>query len=171
MADEFYDKIQRRNRMPTEQLLALPDDSELVGGVYCRIAPNGNPTDLESQNGPQTVVTLVSVTHGIIGNGGLEYLFEGWYPGDLDYSLTLNALISIGATEWSIVFSEVLAALPSYNMPDEVEARHLTFLNIPEPKRDKWFGRLLNSENELIAKLATYIRKNRDSFTMLQPLE
>jgi hypothetical protein len=171
MSDDRYEQIQRRNRLPTDQLLALPDDYQLVIGVSYRIAgPDGDQTALEGQNGPQTVVSLAEVTAGIVGNGGLEYLFEGWYAGDLDYSLTLGAFISLGASEWSSVFSEVLAALPTNTMPDEVEARHLAFLKLPASLRKEWNSRLWDSSDTLIKQLASYIRKNRSSFTMLRPL-
>jgi hypothetical protein len=100
----------------------------------------------------------------------LEYLFEGWYSGDLDYSLTHAAFVSAGAAEWISVFTEVFAALPDYKMPDEVEARHLAFLKIPKPQREMWNSRLWESTDELTAKTAAYIRKNRSSFTTLRPL-
>jgi hypothetical protein len=90
-----------------DALLARTDDFELCDGVFSSFADFGNQIDVDSYSQEQRVITLAWHASGLIANGGFEYLFEGWFPGDPGYVYTAAAFKTIGARRgiWMVRFS------------------------------------------------------------------
>ena len=82
-----------------DALLSEPDDGKLCDGAFDRFAEFSNKIDVDSYSEEERVVTLVLHSFGIIGNGGIEYLFAGNFNGDPGFVYTAAAFKAIGATD------------------------------------------------------------------------
>ncbi|MEO1529086.1 MAG: DUF4375 domain-containing protein [Planctomycetota bacterium] len=84
---------------------------------------HGDDVDPSKIPQPQQTVMLVLHSHGIIGNGGFQYLFEGDFPGDPGFLLTRKAYKTIGASDASAAFDKAFAVFPNSEPPADIERR------------------------------------------------
>jgi hypothetical protein len=99
-------------------------DSDLASATYSRILKkHGDDFDPSKASKPEQTVMLVYHSHGIIGNGGFQYLFEGDFPGDPEFLLTRQAYKTIGATDASAAFEKAFAVFPNSTPPADIDSR------------------------------------------------
>jgi hypothetical protein len=116
-------------------------------------------------------VVLVVHAHGIIGNGGFQYLFEGDFPGDPEFLHTRQAFKTIGATRASAAFEKAFALFPKSTPPADIERRlaiwqarytHMDAIRDKESPDAMFFA----SMKETIQLLEAYIKANRQAFDL-----
>jgi hypothetical protein len=149
-----------------DALFALTDDFELCNGVFCRFADLNNEIDVDSYTEEERVVTLVWHASGIIGNGGFEYLFEGWFTGDAGYVYTAAAFKTIGATQSYGAFQRALGVFGD-QYPDDSAERDAVYHRVPEEERTAINRQFWDDEQNMTAALARYIRERRTRFREL----
>ena len=152
--------------MPIDEIFDLKDDGKLCDEVFKRIAKlHGNRMDISKESKCERVVTLVWHSMGIIGNGGFYYLFQGNFNGDPGYIYTAAAFEKIGAVEAATAFKEALATFPKNKLPENIEERNQIWSKLPwdhDANRKFW-----RANDEIVTKLAAFIRANRKQFSHL----
>src|SRR5262245_12215143 len=99
-------------------------DIDLADTTFKRILKQyGDKVDPSKIPKPQQTVMLVYHSHGIIGNGGFQYLFEGDFPGDPGFLLTRQAYKTIGASDASAAFAKAFAVFPNSTPPADIDRR------------------------------------------------
>ena len=99
-------------------------DIELADATFKRILKkHGDDVDPSKIPIPQQTVMLVYHSHGIIGNGGFQYLFEGDFTGDPGFLLTRQAYKTIGASDASTAFEKAFAVFPNSTPPADIDRR------------------------------------------------
>lgn len=97
---------------------------DLADATFKRILKkHGDDVDPSKIPKPQQTVMLVYHSHGILGNGGFQYLFEGDFSGDPEFLLTRQAYKTIGATDASAAFEKAFAVFPNSTPPANIERR------------------------------------------------
>lgn len=149
-------------------------DIDLADTTFKRILKqHGDDVDPSKIPKPQQTVMLVYHSHGIIGNGGFQYLFEGDFPGDPEFLLTREAYKTIGAADASAAFEKAFAVFPHSTPPVDTDRR----LNIWQSKYN-----LIDSLNDesspdslyfsamdgVMEKLNAYIKSNKVEFAALK---
>jgi len=129
---------------------------------------HGDKFDPSTASIPHRTVACVMHAHGIIGNGGFRFLFEGDFPGDPSYKLTRQAYSDIGAQQAVEAFNEAFSAFPNGEPPQKLEERERLFLakypGFLTPVDKKY----LSASHDIEAKLAAYIRANESAFKSLR---
>jgi hypothetical protein len=110
-------------------------------------------------NSREFVIVAVWTVYGIVDNGGFEYLFEGDLPGDPGYQRSLAAFRTIGCAEALWAFEEALSLFPGGVVPKDSDERNEVFRANPEAIRNAIACRFWDSNDEIVSKLAEYIRK------------
>jgi hypothetical protein len=134
--------------------------------ILKRFGDNVNPSRIPEQH---RTVLLVLHAHGIIGNGGFQYLFEGDFPGDPEYLLTRQAYKTIGATRACTAFQKAFAVFRKSTPPKDIE-RRLEMWGAKYTLMDAFEGddspdaMYFNSMEETNQLLESYIRKNLAAF-------
>lgn len=156
------------NLMTIEDIANICDDEQLCYEIYNRIgdkSPNNSVVIFEEQNYSEIIVSLIISTDAIIRNGGFEYLYEGFYCDDPDYSMTAISYKLIKMDTVTDIFNEIR----KYKIPWD-EGRVEAFKNIPKDTRDEWARRYYKKSHEIvIKKLAIFVRKNIKDFVDLKP--
>ncbi len=99
-------------------------DIDLADSTFKRILrKHGDDVDPSKIPKPQQTVMLVYHSHGILGNGGFQYLFEGDFPGDPEFLLTRQAYKTIGALDASTAFEKAFAVFPNSTPPASIDRR------------------------------------------------
>lgn len=99
-------------------------DIDLADTTFKRILKkHGDDVDPSKIPKPQQTVMLVYHSHGILGNGGFQYLFEGDFTGDPKFLLTRQAYNTIGATDASAAFEKAFAVFPNSTPPANIDRR------------------------------------------------
>lgn len=138
--------------------------------ILKRYGKEPNPSRMTE---PHRTVLLVYHVHGIIGNGGFQYLFEGDLPGDADLAYTRQAFKNIKAQKASDAFTKALAVFPNSTPPKDISRRlkiyqsKYTLMDAIENKQspDAIF---MDAMNDTMQKLEAYIRENKASFDALK---
>ena len=149
-----------------DALLALTDDFELCNGVFGRFADFNNQIDVDSYSQEERVITLAWHASGLIGNGGFEYLFGGWFAGDPGYVYTAAAFKIIGATESYAAFQRALGVFGD-RYPEDPAERDTVYHRVPEEERWAINRQFFEYEQNMTAALARYIRNHRVRFREL----
>ena len=115
---------------------------------------------------------LVYHSHGIIGNGGFQYLFEGDFPGDPDFLLTRQAYKTIGASDASAAFEKAFAVFPDSTPPADINRRLKMWqsrYNLMDAIKDKSSpdSMYFSAMNGVVEKLNAYIRSHEADFASL----
>lgn len=144
-------------RCTFSELLADPEDFNVANGFFSLICGiHAGEFNADFYRPVERPIMLTWHAKGIIGNGGFAYLFEGEWPGDLDYQLTIDAHRAIGcddqvrALEWAI--SEVSAAA------DRTKRRD-AFVALPSATQNEINSLYWNEGME--RKISKYIRENK----------
>lgn len=157
--------------MSFDELLAEDDDFNLANGVFGLIdQPYYGCFDASQYREVELPIMLVWHAKGIIGNGGFEYLFEGPWQGDSDYSKTVAAHAAIGHAGGHKAFVNALSAFPDGLPPQDEEEKHSIYMTMPESQRSEnnrlyWGER---DEHVVEGLLADYIRSNADGLAHLR---
>lgn len=153
-------------------LLDGPDDFTLVNEVFKRVqnvADGGDLSGLRTLSEPQRIVLHVVGSDGLIGNGGFEYLFTA----DLvDFKGMAEAFAAIGATRAAAAFRDALQIFPDRRPQSTVDERR-AFISSLGPDAtahlDQCATRFYHADDEIVERLATYIRDAPDLFSSLAP--
>lgn len=136
-------------------------DAELCGAVFRAFAARANELDVQALEPHERVATLVWWAHGVVGNGGLEYLLGGHLRGDPAFVHTAAAFEAIGATKAHRCITEALACFPRSTPQDDLEVRRAHYDAVPQAKRDRLDRAFWDAREEIEAKLAAWIRAHR----------
>jgi hypothetical protein len=146
---------------------------ELIDTTFTKIlnhyGKNLNPSQIPE---PHRTAILVLHAHGIIGNGGFPYLFEGDFPGDPEFLLTRQAFRAINATNASAAFQKAFAVFPNSTPPNEIDDRLQLWQSkytLRDAIRDETSpdGIYFNAMDETMRLLERYIICNELSFDSL----
>lgn len=146
---------------------------DLADATFERILKkHGESVDPSKIPKPQQTVLLVIHAHGIIGNGGFQYLFEGDFTGDPEFLLTRQAFKTIGATDASTAFEKAFAVFPNSTPPADIERRlemwqskyNLMDAINNKSSPDSMYFSAMNGVEE---KLNAYIKANEVEFASL----
>jgi hypothetical protein len=147
--------------------------ADLAGETFERILKHhGDSIDPSKVPKPQQTVMLVYHSHGIIGNGGFQYLFEGDFPGDPEFLLTRQAYKTIGAEDASAAFEKAFAVFPASTPPADIERR----LEMWQSKYDRMAAiedptspdaMYFHAMDGVMDKLSAYIKANEAEFASL----
>lgn len=148
-------------------------DINVADETFTRILKHhGDDLDVSKIPKPQQTVMLVYHAHGILGNGGFHYLFEGDFPGDPEFLLTREAFKTIGATEASAAFEKAFAVFPNAIPPADINQRlkvweakynHRDSLDDPSSPDVMYFEAM----DGVMEKLTAYIKAHEADFTSL----
>ncbi len=129
----------------------------------------GEDVDSSTIPEPCGVLLLVYHTHGILNNGGFQYLLEGNYNDDPGFRRTRDAYRKIDAVTAVEAFQRVFSLFPDEVLPDDIDERlsiltdsfstEDTFEEQETPDSQYW-----HSEDETINRLDAYVRNNLDAF-------
>lgn len=149
------------------------DHVDLADEVFKRILKkHGENVDPSKIPKAQQTVLLVYHTHGLIGNGGFQYLFEGTFPGDPEFLLTRQAYKTIGATSAIAAFEKAFAVFPNSTPPSDINRRikmwqskyNLVDSLGDETSPDSMYFR---ADDSVMEKLVDYIKANEGEFASL----
>lgn len=148
-------------------------DGDLADATFHRILKqHGDDVDPSKVPKPQQTVLLVYHSHGILGNGGFQYLFEGDIPGDPEFLLTRQAYKTIGAKNASTAFEKAFSVFPNSTPPADIERRLEMWqsrYNLGESLTDDsspdsmYFAAM----DDVMEKLNAYIEANEAEFASL----
>lgn len=121
---------------------------------------------------PHQTVLLVYHSHGILGNGGFQYLFEGDFPGDPEFLLTRQAYQTIGAADVIAAFEKAFAVFPHSTPPANIEQRLEMWQakhNLMASLTDKSSPDMMyfHARKGVMKKLSDYINANPSEFASL----
>jgi hypothetical protein len=103
-------------------------DDDLAGATFDRILKqHGEGADPLKMPQSHRTAMLVYHSHGILGNGGFQFLFEGDFPGDPEFLLTRQAYKTIGAVAASAAFDKAFAVFPNSTPPADIDHRLKTW--------------------------------------------
>jgi hypothetical protein len=147
------------------ELFDSGDDWALCREVCVRIEEAHD--DLLTLSEEERVVYLVISAHGIIGNGGFQYLFEHCPDLDPYFALTQKAFDAIGCWEASAALRRSLTLFPSSRPPKNTDKRVRMYRKRiktwPTPEDELYFKAMEDVEH----CLANFIRGRRRAFMHL----
>lgn len=140
------------------------------------IRKHGRDVDPSKIPKPEQTVMLVYHAHGILGNGGFQYLFEGDFPGDPEFLLTRQAYKTIGAAEASLAFNKAFAVFPTSAPPADIDRRLEMWqskYNLRESLTDDTSPDALYfaAMDGVMEKLNAYIEANEAEFSGLPDMQ
>ena len=148
-------------------------DIDLADTTLKRILKqHGDDVDPSKIPKPQQTVLLVYHSHGIIGNGGFQYLFEGDFLGDPEFLLTRQAYKTIGASDASAAFEKAFAVFPNSTPPSDIDCRLEMWqskYDIMDIIKDKSSPDAIyfHAMDGIMEKLNAYIKSNEAAFASL----
>tara|TARA_R110002072_G_scaffold17279_11_gene66026 strand:- start:16784 stop:17347 length:564 start_codon:yes stop_codon:yes gene_type:complete len=156
--------------MTYDELLADTNDFNVANGFFCLIGnPRGGEFNASFYTPAERPIMLTWHANGIIGNGGFQYLFQAEWPGDLDYSRTVEAHRLLGCRDQVNAFELALKAVASAE-PDDSEEKHRLFLALPDEEQRRidrmYFGNHDDGVPE--RQIAAYIRANAKQLSHLR---
>lgn len=145
------------------------ESSNLCNDTFSAVLKHyGDSFDPSKVPAPHRTVACIMQAHGIIGNGGFRYLFEGDFPGDSGFALTRQAYADIDAQGAIEAFNEAFSAFPNGVPPKDLAEREKLYLakypGFLTPVDQKYFA----ASPEVEEKLAAYIRANETFFKGLR---
>ncbi|MEM8734393.1 MAG: DUF4375 domain-containing protein [Planctomycetota bacterium] len=149
-------------------------DADIADSIFKRLVDKfGDDLEPSKLPKPQQVVLLVYHTHGILGNGGFQYLFEADLPGDPEYLLTRAAFQAIAAPDACRAFDIAFQVFPNSTPPEDIEARlalwqeHYQLRDALEDEESP-DAIYFSAMDEVVEKLTEYIRAHEDDFDSLR---
>lgn len=149
------------------------DHVDIADEVFKRILKkHGDGVDPSKLPKAQQTVLLVYHAHGLIGNGGFQYLFEGDFPGDPEFLLTRQAYKTIGATSAVAAFEKAFAVFPNSTPPSDINRRIKMWqskYNLVDSLRDESApdSMYFSADDSVMEKLVDYIKANEGEFASL----
>lgn len=132
--------------------------------AYAQLATAGNEIGYLAE--PMQTLVLVDITHGIIDNGGLEYLFENDFPGNPPYSLFSDAFRRIGAESVASCI-ELSSQMFPFAQPHLFQVKRQHWMDSIKNDDTHEFARLTCracGDESVAQRLADYVFNNRDAF-------
>ncbi len=146
---------------PFEVLLAKARDFDLVNGTFVKIGARYHHWLDASQYTPEeAVVALVWHSSGLIGNGGLEYLFAGEFPGDPDFRITAEAYRTAGIKRSYEAFQAAFRLFPGNVVPCDPEERSRLYDAANKSARAALDREFWQDEPAITKRLSEFIRAN-----------
>jgi hypothetical protein len=150
-------------------LLRGTDDAALLSAAFDLIVRHyGDDLDVSQLRPEERNVLLADHARGIIDNGGFNYLFEGSFKGDPDFTLTAEAYRAIGCAEAAEAFREVLALFPGGRVPTDIEKRLKIYRKGGGNKRHEIDSRFWDASEDIERCLASYVRSHREVFRRVE---
>jgi hypothetical protein len=151
--------------MSIDSLIDTASDEELTRAVFDAFNKRyGNKIDAKKYAKEARVIILSDHANGIIRNGGFRYLFEGDFPGDPGFRLTLQAFEILGVKPAVTAFKKALAVFPNSRPPKDIDKRLEAYLNVPFTRRQKIDETFWSANDEIVRRQAQFIRHNRETF-------
>jgi len=158
---EDADRPELDSSTPFAVLLSEARDFDLVNGTFVKIGARYNHWLDASQYTPEeAVVALVWHSSGLIGNGGLEYLFAGEFPGDPDFRITAEAYRTAGIARSYEAFQAAFRLFPGHVAPRDPEERSRLFDAANKSARAAIDREFWQDEPAITKMLAEFIRAN-----------
>lgn len=150
------------------QMISDATDFDLCNGVFQRIMDSyGNVIDASALPQEHRTVMLVWHAMGIIGNGGFNYLFEGYFPGDPHFALTAKAFHAIDCELAAKAFQRALDLFPNSQPPADIERRLRMYRRGTGETRHDIDSQFWNANHQIETCLAAYIRNHGERFESL----
>jgi hypothetical protein len=152
-----------------DELLAVTDDEALLSAVFKLIVRHyGDDLDVSQLRPEERNFFLAYQAPGIIGNGRFNYLFEGSFRGDPDFSLTAEAYRAIGCADAAEAFGQALALFPGGRAPTDVDKRLKIYRKGGGDKRHEIDCRFWDASDDIDRCLVSYVRSHREVFERLE---
>ena len=162
----------------TDSTITQNEDSEmdrvdLADEAFNRILKkHGDSVDPSKIPKAQQTVLLVYHAHGLIGNGGFQYLFEGDFKGDPEFLLTRQAYKTIGASDALAAFEKAFAVFPNSTPPSDINRRIKMWqskYNLVDSLGDETSpdSMYFSADDNVMEKLVEYIKANEGEFASL----
>ena len=149
-----------------DELIARGGDADLCRAIFLLISEQyGHEISVDRYSVEERIVMLVDHARGIIRNGGFQYLFEGDFPGDPAFRLTLRAFKTLGCEGAAEAFRQALAIFPNSRPPTDIDARLDMYQSVPYSDRKEIDEQFWSVDAEIEVKLAQYIRDHRRAFS------
>jgi hypothetical protein len=100
---------------------------------------------------------------GIIGNGGMSYLFGTHINDDPQFILSAAAYELIGAHAASDAFKKAMSLFVGGVPPGRAMERNKAYNSIPDDKQNAVDSEFFETGDEIVRCLANFIRQNRSS--------
>ena len=140
------------------ELLADEDDFNIANGFAGLIlAPHHGEFDARLYRPVERPIVLSWQAKGVIGNGGFQFLFEGEWPGDSNYGLTIDAHRAIGCDDQVKAFQLALEATDGSTEQDE---RWERFAELPDEDRERINALYWGKGDAVQRQIAIYVRSN-----------
>ena len=157
---------------PFKTLLAEASDRDLVNGTFSKISDRyRNWVDASQYTPEERVIMLVWHTAALIGNGGFEYLFAGFFDGDPDYRVTAEAYRVAGSTDSYEAFQKAFQLFPGGTVPHDPEERTRLYAEANKSAREGLNRQVWHDDYLREKKLAEFIRKNAAQLAHLEATE
>jgi hypothetical protein len=155
--------------MSFPKLLAGTDDSALLDAVCLLIVRHyGNGLDALQLRPEERTFFLAYQAMGLIDNGGFNYLFEGYFKGDPDFTQTAAAYRTIGCAEADAAFREAMALFPGGHVPIDKGERLKTYRKGGGDKRYQIDSRFWDAGEDIERCLVSYVRSHHEVFERLE---
>jgi len=112
----------------------------------------------------ERTVCYVWLAGALISNGGFERLFEGYFDGDPDFSITLRALETIGASGAHGAFKTAIRLFPGGELHSDLRERWDFWVRLSADTREQLDAEYWEASDQVTTKLAEYVRTHRDEF-------
>lgn len=146
---------------PFSRLLAEATDFELANSTFIKIGIRRD-AGLLPATPEELAIEYVWGAGGLIDNGGLEYLFEGTNPFDLEFQATAEAHRTIGLTRCYEAFQSAFALFPDGRVPRTASERSRLYRQADEAIRTSINNVYWNEQDILFQSVANYIRANAE---------
>ena len=135
------------------------DDFELIDAVCCRLVDKEREMGAERLAPEERVVCYIWGALGLLGNGSFQYFFEN----EMDPDAVAESLDLLGFPSIAACFRETRNLFPE-QIDQSNWDQTLAFMQQHESEFDSLAVRVLQSEKQIQASLATYIRSRPDFF-------
>lgn len=163
-AEQIEADAQTESKMP---------DIKLAADTFKRILKHyGDDVDPSKMPEAHRTVLAVFHSHGVLGNGGFQFLFEGDLTGDPHFQLTREAYETIGADDSIAAFDKAYSVFPNSTPPKDMNQRLTIWqsnYNLADSVADDSSPDSLYfaSMDDAMQNLKRYIESNSDRFSDL----
>jgi Domain of unknown function (DUF4375) len=156
---QVADRLELDSSTPFEVLLAKARDFDLVNGTFVKIGARYNHwIDASQYTHEEGIISLVWHSHGLIGNGGLQYLFAGEFPGDPDFQITAEAYRIAGIERSYQAFQAAFRLFPGNVAPRDPVERSRLYEAANKSARAAIDRKFWQDEPVITKRLAEFIR-------------
>jgi len=143
------------------------NDFQLCNNIFCLFAEKNNIVDVNTYDEIERTITLVWLSHGLIGNGGFRHLFEGEYNGDSGFIYTIASYKKIGAQHAYDACVLAVHNFPNGIIPLDINERNVAINALPANTWDQANSNYYAAQRDTETCLARFIREHRKEMTTL----